>query len=104
MERPSSEIAGPPKTRATRPLHNSVVVSLESFQILSLVPVVETYRRYFGPSRGEEAVLVVREIRAGADTSVGARESAIRKRQSVFFGVASVATRRRPSALAAREV
>ena len=49
-------------------------------------------------------MLVVREIRAGADTSVGARESAIRKRQSVFFGVASVATRRRPSALAAREV
>ena len=47
-------------------------------------------------------MLVVSEIRAGADTSAG--ESAIRKRQSVLFGLASVTTRRRPSALAASDV
>ena len=45
---------------------------------------------------------VVSEIRAAADTS--AVESAIRKRQSVCFGLARVTTRRRPSALAASDV
>ncbi len=47
-------------------------------------------------------MLVVSEIRAAADTSAG--ESAIRKRQSVLFELASVTTRRRPSALAASDV
>ena len=47
-------------------------------------------------------MLVVNGICAAADTSVA--ESAIRKRQSDFFGFASVATSRRPSALAASDV
>jgi hypothetical protein len=77
-------------------------VPLASFQILSLVPVAETYRRKFGPSRGENPVLVVTEVRVGADASAG--ESEIPKRQSVLFGLAGVRTRRRPSALAANDV
>ena len=47
-------------------------------------------------------MLVVTGIRVGADISMG--ESASRSRQSVRFGVASVRTNRRPSALAASEV
>ena len=42
-------------------------------------------------------MLVVSEIRAGADTSAG--ESAIRKRQSVLFGLASVSNQ--PAAVSA---
>jgi hypothetical protein len=45
MFRPSGAIAGPPKTWAPCPLHNSVAVPPESFQILSPVPVAETYIR-----------------------------------------------------------
>jgi hypothetical protein len=38
-----------------------------SFQMLSLVLAAETYRRKFGPSRGENPVPVDNEIRTGAD-------------------------------------
>jgi hypothetical protein len=49
------------------------------------------YRRFAsGPIRGENPELVVNEIRAAADIVAG--ESAIGKRQSVLFGLASVTT------------
>src|SRR5215470_11135240 len=99
---PSWEIAGPPKTCASSPLHNSVLVLSASFQILSPVPVAETYKRKFGPSRGENPVLVVREI--GAAAVVPVAESAIGNRQSVLFGLAIVTTRRGASAAAASDV
>jgi hypothetical protein len=70
--------------------------------MLSPVPFAETYKRKFGPSRGQNPMLVVRETGAAADTPVG--ESAIGNRQSVLFGLATVTTRRRASALAASDV
>src|SRR5258707_15507119 len=88
--------------RAPTPFHNSVPVPLATFQILSLVLVAETYRRKSGPSRGEDPVLVVNEIRTGADVAAG--ESPIGKRHRVLFGLATVRIRRRPSALAASDV
>ena len=54
------------------------------------------------PSRGENPVLVDSEIGAAAETWVGAL--VIGKRQRVLFGLASVTTTRRPSALAASDV
>src|SRR5271165_1247138 len=101
-ERPSGETAGPPKTRASLPLHSSVLVPLANFQILSPVPVAETYSRKSGPSRGEYTVPVARGIGSAADAFVD--EPAIGNRQRVVFELASVTTRRRPSAEAASEV
>src|SRR5258707_8548857 len=82
--------------RAPTPFHNSVPVPLATFQILSLVLVAETYRRKSGPSRGEDPVLVVNEIRTGADVAAG--ETPLGKRPKGLLGLATVRIRRRPSA------
>ena len=102
MRRPSRRIPGAPMTRASAALQSSVDAPACSFQMLSLAPFEETYSRYPGPSLGDLPSPVVRGIRRAADIS--ARVPAIGTRQSVRFGLARVATMRRPSALAASEV
>ena len=75
--RPSGEIAGPPKTCAPRPLHNSLPAPLASFQMLSLVPLSRKHTED-NPDRGagRTPYWYVSGIRAASTTSAGESEIA----------------------------
>src|SRR5450432_261754 len=104
--RPSGAMAGPPTMCVPSALHNSVAVSFASFQTLSPAPAAETYRRYPGPSRGENMGPVFDEICTGVDGSTAEPLFGwgTVQRQSVLLVLARVVTIRRPSALAASDV
>ena len=102
MARPFRAIDGPPTIRALGAVHSSVAVPAASFQIPSLPLLEDTYSRKFAPSRGASPPAVGSLIGLAADSS--ATWSDIGTRQRVPFVLATVATRRRPSALAASDV
>ena len=102
MRPPSRAIAGAPTIRASGALHTSEAVSPCSFQMLSPLALEDTYSKWPAPNRGEEPLPVSSGMRRAAD--MGARAPETGTRHSVPFGLASVATTRRPSALAASEV
>ena len=92
MDRPSGEIAGAPNTRTSWPVHNSVPFPLESFQMLSLVPLEVTYNWYAELTRGANPLLVLNETRTGAAASLPGSE--ICKRHKDRLGLATVSTSR----------
>ena len=81
---------------------SSVDVPWRSFQMLSLAPLDDTYKRKPSPNRGEEPLLVAKGMRVAAAASTG--PAAIGTRHRIPLGRATVATSRRPSPLADRDV
>ena len=97
-------IAGPPTIRAPRAGQTSLAVpSASNLQMRSVSPSEETYTREFAANAGARACAVGSGILVASEACAGLAETGTRQ-SDVLDCVAAVATRRRPSALAASEM